>query len=81
MGGYEGRVAIVSGASSGMGEATAWRLAREGAHLVLLAAPGDREDLARVAADLGGQSAGTRSTDWAAARQDGASRPPRRLVL
>ena len=56
MGGFEGRVAIVSGASSGMGEATARRLAREGAHLVLLAAPGDREDLARVAADLGGQT-------------------------
>jgi len=56
MGGFEGRVAIVSGASSGMGEATARRLAREGTHLVLLAAPGDREDLARVAADLGGQT-------------------------
>ena len=42
MGGFEGRVAIVSGASSGMGEATARRLAREGTHLVLLAAPGDR---------------------------------------
>src|SRR5215831_8434427 len=56
MGGFEGRVAIVSGASSGMGEATARRLAREGAHLVLLAAPSDREALARVAADLGGQT-------------------------
>src|SRR5215475_16116941 len=56
MGGFEGRVAIVSGASSGMGEATARRLAREGAHLVLLAAPGDREDLARVATDLGGRT-------------------------
>lgn len=56
MGGFEGRVAIVSGASSGMGEATARRLAREGVCLVLLAAPGDREDLARVAADLGGRT-------------------------
>jgi NAD(P)-dependent dehydrogenase (short-subunit alcohol dehydrogenase family) len=56
MGGFEGRVAIVSGASSGMGEATARRLAREGARLVLLAAPGDRDDLARVAADLGGRT-------------------------
>jgi NAD(P)-dependent dehydrogenase (short-subunit alcohol dehydrogenase family) len=56
MGGFEGRVAIVSGASSGMGEATARRLARESAHLVLLAAPGDREDLARVAAGIGGQT-------------------------
>jgi 2-keto-4-pentenoate hydratase/2-oxohepta-3-ene-1,7-dioic acid hydratase in catechol pathway len=49
---FEGRAAIVSGASSGMGEATARRLAREGARLVLLAAPGDRERLERVAADL-----------------------------
>src|SRR5215831_18691990 len=56
MGGFDGRVAIVSGASSGMGEATARRLAREGARLVLLAAPADREDLARVAADLGGRT-------------------------
>jgi NAD(P)-dependent dehydrogenase (short-subunit alcohol dehydrogenase family) len=50
---FEGRVAIVSGASSGMGEATARRLAREGALLVLLAAPRDREALVRVEAELG----------------------------
>jgi NAD(P)-dependent dehydrogenase (short-subunit alcohol dehydrogenase family) len=50
---FEGRVAIVSGASSGMGEATARRLAQEGALLVLLAAPRDREALARVEAELG----------------------------
>jgi glucose 1-dehydrogenase len=49
---FEGRAAIVSGASSGMGEATARRLAREGAHVVLLAAPRDREELERVEADL-----------------------------
>ena len=54
MGGFEERVAIVSGASSGMGEATARRLAREGARLILLAAPADRKDLGRVQAELAG---------------------------
>ena len=45
---FRGRVAIVSGASSGIGEATAMRLGRDAADLVLLASPGDREDLTRV---------------------------------
>jgi len=45
---FRGRVAIVSGASSGIGEATAMRLGRDAADLVLLASPGDREDLSRV---------------------------------
>ena len=45
---FQGRVAIVSGASSGIGEATAMRLGRDTADLVLLASPGDREDLSRV---------------------------------
>jgi NAD(P)-dependent dehydrogenase (short-subunit alcohol dehydrogenase family) len=52
--GFDQRVAIVSGASSGMGEATARRLATEGARLVLIAAPRDREALAKVEAELGG---------------------------
>ena len=45
---FQGRVAIVSGASSGIGEATAMRLGHDAADLVLLASPGDREDLSRV---------------------------------
>jgi len=45
---FQGRVAIVSGASSGIGEATAMRLGRDAADLVLLASPNDREDLSRV---------------------------------
>jgi NAD(P)-dependent dehydrogenase (short-subunit alcohol dehydrogenase family) len=49
---FEGRVAIVSGASSGMGAATARRLALEGARVVLLAAPAHREELAGVEAEL-----------------------------
>src|SRR5215475_14152359 len=45
---FQGRVAIVSGASSGIGEATALKLGHDAADLVLLASPGDREDLSRV---------------------------------
>ena len=48
----EGRVAIVSGASSGIGEAAARRLAQDGTDLVLLAAEADADDLARVEGDL-----------------------------
>jgi NAD(P)-dependent dehydrogenase (short-subunit alcohol dehydrogenase family) len=49
---FEGRVAIVSGASRGMGAATARRLASEGARVVLLAAPADRDELAGLATEL-----------------------------
>jgi NAD(P)-dependent dehydrogenase (short-subunit alcohol dehydrogenase family) len=42
---FEGRVAIVTGASSGIGRAVAERLGSEGARLVLVATPMDRGDL------------------------------------
>ncbi len=42
---FEGKVAIVSGASSGIGRAVAERLGSEGASLVLVAAPSDESDL------------------------------------
>lgn len=42
---FDGRVAVVSGASRGMGAAIAERLAADGARLVLMSAPWDAEEL------------------------------------
>jgi len=50
--GLEGRVAIVTGAASGIGLASAQRLAREGATVVLVDV--DAERLEPAAADIGG---------------------------
>src|SRR4026207_590581 len=57
----ERRVAVVTGASSGIGEATARELARRGWLCVLLARRGDR--LERLAAEIDGEWEGWHGTD------------------
>jgi 3-oxoacyl-[acyl-carrier protein] reductase len=48
------KVALVTGAARGIGEATAQILAAEGAHVVCLDRPEDDEQLSKVARDIGG---------------------------
>jgi 3-oxoacyl-[acyl-carrier protein] reductase len=50
----EGRVALVTGAARGIGEATAHALAAAGAHVVCLDRPEDDARLSTVARDVGG---------------------------
>ncbi|HVF89155.1 MAG TPA: SDR family NAD(P)-dependent oxidoreductase [Blastocatellia bacterium] len=57
MGKLEGQVVIVTGASAGIGEATARRLAREGARVVLAARRKEKLDALRQEVEAGGGKA------------------------
>ncbi|HTM19125.1 MAG TPA: 3-oxoacyl-ACP reductase [Kofleriaceae bacterium] len=59
----EGKVALVTGAARGIGEATARRLAAEGAQLVVLDRPADDGPLAALARELHGSALPVDVTD------------------
>jgi 3-oxoacyl-[acyl-carrier protein] reductase len=67
---FAGRVAVVTGASKGIGRATAQRLARAGARLVINARGG--EDLARLEAELRGEGHEVVAVAGNVTRPDGA---------
>lgn len=66
--GLDRKVALVTGAARGIGEATARLLAAEGAHVVCLDRPDDDALVARVARDVGGSVLLADITDPAAPR-------------
>jgi 3-oxoacyl-[acyl-carrier protein] reductase len=71
----EGKVALVTGASRGIGEAIATTLHRDGAELVLLDVPALSTDLAAVAGRLGAETIELDITDPEAPQQIAAAIP------
>jgi NADP-dependent 3-hydroxy acid dehydrogenase YdfG len=65
----KGKVIVITGASSGIGEATARKFAREGAKVVLAARRGERLEELKGAIEKGGGEAAVKVTD-VTSRQD-----------
>ena len=64
-----GKTALVTGAARGIGEATARRMAAEGARVLCLDIPPETEALELLAEEIGGVALGLDITDEAAAKQ------------
>ncbi len=64
----KGKVALVTGAARGIGEATARALAREGAAVIVMDRPAEMETATKVAASIGGTALAADITDPKAAQ-------------